>query len=268
MSNPHFDFQNHYLSFFVSFIGWKLLRLIGSIISFMTVSFINGLAIRVAIMTSNVAIFPLMWVLKTIMGQNMTYGQRSAVYHSMGAIGAQSAYHERMGQSKLLLLTSLCFTLFLVCFMQTSCYYLWTQMMFPFTYPNSLNDFYFGYMNLVEFSCFLFVRTRTSLKYLPKFVTMLNLMFLFYINSYIYSSSMQFFYLLVSSTVFTFTYFLLEFEHPAINEWNPFDTHTPRMQNPRMAYQLVLDDSSFATGFSIWHMFMPTRGRDAFTLYE
>jgi hypothetical protein len=40
----------------------------GTILSFMLVSFVNGLAIRVAILTSNVVIFPLMWVIKVIVG--------------------------------------------------------------------------------------------------------------------------------------------------------------------------------------------------------
>jgi hypothetical protein len=173
-----------------------------------------------------------------------------------------------MGQSKTMFLFALSFTLFLICFMQTSCYYLWTQMMFPFTFPDSLNDFYFGYVNLIEFGVFLFVRTRTSIKYLPKFLSILNIMFLFYINSYLYAASNQFFLVLVFASILVFAYFMLEFEHPAINEWNPFDTHTPRMQNPRMGYQLVLDDSSFGTGFNLWHVFMPLRGREAFTFYE
>jgi len=62
-------------------------------------------------------------------------------------------------------------------------------MMFPNTFPNALNDQYFGYINLVEFACFIFVRTRMSLKYLPKFITLLNVLFMFYINSYMYSAS-------------------------------------------------------------------------------
>jgi hypothetical protein len=68
MTSPRFDFQHRYLAFFGYFVCNKFLRLFGAIFSFMTVSFVNGMAIRVAIMTSNVAIFPLMWVLKAIMG--------------------------------------------------------------------------------------------------------------------------------------------------------------------------------------------------------
>lgn len=90
-------------------------------------------------------------------------------------------------------------------------------MMFPYTFPGSLNDLYFAYINLVEFGCFIFVRTRMTIKYLPKFITILNLMFLFYINSYMYSAAVQFFLFINFATLFVFIYFMLEFEHPAIN---------------------------------------------------
>ena len=141
-------------------------------------------------------------------------------------------------------------------------------MMFPYTYPSSLNDLYFGYVNMIEFACFLFVRTRISIKYLPKFITILNLVFLFYINSYMYAASIEIFLVLMSTSILVFSFFLLEFEQPAIVDWFPFDVFTPRMQNPRMGYQLVLDDTTFGTGFNLWHMFMPVRSREAFTFYE
>lgn len=257
MTHPKFDFESNYLGFATYLFWQKFKRLIGTIISFMTLSFINGLACRIAIMTSNVVIFPLMWIIKVIMGQGMTFNQRAQVFHSMGYIGAQAAYYERHNQPKSMFLCTLCFTLFLICFMQTSCYYLWTQMMFPYTFPNTLNDMYFGYINLAEFASLLFIRTRMSIKFAPKLVTMLNLTFLFYINSYLYAASCQFFFFMFCTTVAVFAFFLLNYEYEAINTWNPFDIYTPRYLNPRAAYQLVLDDASFGTGFYFWHMFMP-----------
>lgn len=52
-----------------------------------------------------------------------------------------------------------------------------------------LADLYFGYLNLLEFTWFLFARTRLTLKYYPKVATGLNLTFLVYINSYEYAAS-------------------------------------------------------------------------------
>ena len=154
----------------------------------------------------------------------------------MGMVGAQSAYHERMGQGKSLLVLALVFTLFLICFIQTSCYYLWTQMMFPSTFPSALNDAYFGYINLIEFACFIFVRTRMTIKYLPKFISILNVAFMFYLNSYMYSASFQFLQFMFAASVFVFVFFISEYEYKAVTEWNPFDMYTPRLQNPRMGY--------------------------------
>ena len=88
---------------------------------------------------------------------------------------------------------------------------------------------YFGYINLLEFTCFIFVRTRMSIKYLPKFITVLNVVFMFYINSYMYSASYQYFVFMFAATVYVFCFFLLEYEHKAIHEWNPFDMYTPRL---------------------------------------
>lgn len=70
-----------------------------------------------------------------------------------------------------------------------------------------------------------------------------------------------------AASVYVFSFFLLEYEHKAITE-NPFGMYTPRVQNPRMGYQLVLDDSTFGTGFSIWHALMPIQSRQSFTIYE
>jgi hypothetical protein len=186
----------------------------------------------------------------------------------MGAVGAQAAYQERMGQSKTMFILALACSLLLVCFMQTACYYLWTQMMFPYTFPNALDDMYFGYINFVEFANFLFVRTRISIKYLPKFISILNVVFLFYINSYMYGASTQLLMFVFFASLFAFSFFLLEFEQKAITQWNPFDMYTPRYHNPRIGYQLVMDDSNFGTGFTLWNAFMPLRSRQEFTLYE
>ena len=106
----------------------------------------------------------------------------------MGMIGAYSAHLDRQGASKKTFLFALCFTLLVFYFMQTSCYFFWTQLIFPEPYASHINDLYFAYSNFLEFFVFIFIRTRTSIKYYAKFITILNLMFLFYINSYMYGA--------------------------------------------------------------------------------
>lgn len=124
--------------------------------------------------------------------------------------------------------------------------------------------FFNNYILSFELHSLLFIRTRTSIKYFPKFITMLNIMFLFYLNSYMYGASFELAYFILAASVFALSYFLLEFEHPAMTEWNPFDANTPRFNVPRMGYQLVLDDTNFGTGFSLWHAFMPLAPRQQF----
>ena len=47
---------------------------------------------------------------------------------------------------------------------------------------------YYGYINMVEFLFFIFMRTRISLKYCPKIITIFNLILLMYINAYLYAA--------------------------------------------------------------------------------
>ena len=61
-------------------------------------------------------------------------------------------------------------------------------MAFNNNYTKSLNDAYFFYINTIELLSFLFIRTRSSIKYAPKFLTMANMMFLMYLNSFMYPS--------------------------------------------------------------------------------
>ena len=130
-------------------------------------------------------------------------------------------------------------------------------MLFPSTFPGHINDIYFAYSNFLEFFAFIFIRTRSSIKYFAKFITMLNVMFLFYINSYMYAAQMQFYTMMLYLTLAIVFAFLEFFEVPAIQDWNPFEENTPRFQSPRIGYQHVLADSNFGIGFTIWESFMP-----------
>jgi len=71
--------------------------------------------------------------------------------------------------------------------MYASCYILWSQLVFPTIIARGINDLYFFYANLMEFLTLFFIRTRSSIKFFPKFITMLNVSFIFYVNSYFYS---------------------------------------------------------------------------------
>jgi hypothetical protein len=147
-------------------------------------------------------------------------------------------------------------------------YFFWSLTMFPSFYANNANDLFFSQMYICEFFVYTFIRTRTSIKYLPKFITIVNIMFLIYLNSYMYSPSLLAVFLLDSTVALIILYFLLHFEQPAVVDWNPFERDTPSERNPRSGYTLVLNDASFGLGFNMWTMFLPVNFRNRFTLAE
>lgn len=59
-------------------------------------------------------------------------------------------------------------------------------MAFNNTISGSFNDAYFFYVNMIEMVSFIFLRTRSSIKYFPKLITIANITFLFYVNSEMY----------------------------------------------------------------------------------
>lgn len=113
--------------------------------------------------------------------------------------------------------------LVLTYYVQTCCYFIWNATVFPHNYPEPLTDYYFGYLNLLEFSWFLFARSRLTLKYYPKLATLSNLAFLVFINSYDYAPSVQSLTLLFTTTFLVLALFVLKCELPAMHSWSPFD---------------------------------------------
>lgn len=62
--------------------------------------------------------------------------------------------------------------------------------MFPEPFAGHINDIYFAYANFLEFFFFIFIRTRTSIKFAAKYITIINVIFLYYINSYMYGAQL------------------------------------------------------------------------------
>ena len=104
---------------------------------------------------------------------------------------------------------------------------------------------------------FLCVRTRSSIKYFSKYVTIANIIFLMYINSHIYAAQLESFLVLVSVTLYFLAYFLLHFEAKAIQDWNPYGSYTPSESNPRCGYIHMLQSAEYTSGFDVFTMFLP-----------
>ena len=188
------------------------------------------------------------------------------IYQSMGNIGAMSAYIDRNGASKLCLGFAVMATLLTYYLMYMACYQFWTYMAFSSTFSSQLNDSYFFYINTIELLSFIFIRTRSSIKYFPKFITIANLMFLFYINSFMYPCQFEALNVLQWFSMFTLTYFMQTFEWEAMNNWSPFGHWTPSENNPRCGYHDVILSSEYSIGFDVFSMTMPLRFRERFSL--
>lgn len=137
----------------------------------------------------------------------------------MGYTGAHSAFLDRSRKSKLCLIISIIITWYIYYFFYKSSYNFWFYLTYSVhsPYSKSLPDTYFLYINIVEFLSFIFVRTRTSIKYLPKFIFGANLVFLMYDNSYMYGCSHEALKVLQTFSFFIFAYFINNFEWAAVN---------------------------------------------------
>ena len=236
LMNQKYDLGGSAILTFSLFILTKFSRLFRAICSFMLLSFVNGLFVRIALICSNVILFPLLYLIKIFSPQQITDQETAQIYQQMGVIGALSANFDRQGASKKIFLSGIFYTFFIFSFMQSSCYFFWTMIAFPDTWAGEINSIYFVYSNFLEFFCFIFIRTRTSIKFFPKFITIPNLIFLFYINSYMYAAQTAFLVMLFSLTIAVCFAFLEFFEVPAMQEWNPFNEATPRHTSPRIGY--------------------------------
>jgi len=105
----------------------------------------------------------------------------------------------------------------------------------------------------------LVIRTRSSIKYLPKLITVFNMIFLFYLNSHLYSAQFESCFVLQTISLFFCIYFIRHFEYPAINEWNQCGLYTPTEDNPRCGYHNVLLSPDFNIGFDLLTMFYPLK---------
>ena len=121
---------------------------------------------------------------------------------------------------------------------------------------------YFYNILFIELMSFLFLRTRISLKYSPKFLTIVNIIFLYYYfsNSYpLYYGSL---FLCISIEAFIFFLFI-KYSEMKSTEWNPFNPYTPSLNNPRQCYILAME-KDYMFGFNLWIIFYINSFRSEF----
>lgn len=108
-------------------LGWaKFWLALKALLAFGLLSLINGMLIRVAIMCSNIIIFPMLSCASSMLRNSLSRWQIAAIYRSSPHIGQFAAYFDRQGLSKCPLIFAYLFCLMAFYFMYASCYLLWT----------------------------------------------------------------------------------------------------------------------------------------------
>ena len=130
----------------------------------------------------------------------------------MGGVGALAAYLDRNERSKAPIYFQLFVVLFTYYTMYTSSYKLWTTLVFSKTFSGKVNENYFFYVNYLELFTLVFIRTRTSIKYFAKNITIANMMYLVYVNSHMYAAQHEGLLLLISYSITVLAYFIYKFE--------------------------------------------------------
>eukprot|EP00826_Nyctotherus_ovalis_P043458 TRINITY_DN4580_c0_g4_i2.p3 TRINITY_DN4580_c0_g4~~TRINITY_DN4580_c0_g4_i2.p3 ORF type:complete len:193 (+),score=43.65 TRINITY_DN4580_c0_g4_i2:1060-1638(+) len=139
----------------------------------------------------------------------------------------------------------------------------WSNTFFhfgPYT-PIQLTS-YHVYNQFLEIFMMLFCRSRLTLLYFPKLITVLNLCFLVYVESHFYPFTNEALSLLYFLTALLSLLFLRHFECPALDR-NPFALSTPSPENPRLAY-IPVAKSACVLGFELWSSFYPPALRTEF----
>ena len=237
-------------------------RLLLIIFAFALISTMNALIVRIAIRCAVIFVFPCIWCHELVqrdMPEERRLRRRAAIYSSLNFTGAQVAYLQRNNLGYMFVLLGL----FAVCifFYSThlASYKMWTSLVFSGAFSSNINDAYYLYMNWTELVAFMFLRTRSSIKYAPKFITISNLSFLYYVNSYMYPAETEALLALNLLTLAIYMFFIVRYEMRALVEWNQCGSYTPSETNPRCAYHHVLASLDYVYGFELFSLFMPLR---------
>ena len=141
---------------------------------------------------------------------------------------------------------------------------LWSFLLFRKSIPSNLDENFYGFIALIEFLSILFIRTRSSFKFLPLLLNTLFVFFLYYVKFTIYGFfSLALCWVFCSSCAF-FSLAMLVFEIPALS-WNPSFHYVPSLDKPRLLFFPLFSFSSYYDLPHFWSMFYPLHDRSTFT---
>lgn len=135
-----------------------------------------------------------------------------------------------------------------------ACQRVWTNLLFDVAYSGTINESFYRFMTFYELVSFMVFRTRSTLKYAPKFLSIFHVMFLYYHMSYVYPAGQEAFAAMNYLSITVILIFILRYELPAVTEWNPCGSYTPSESNPRCGYHHVLSSYEYGYGFDVFSL--------------
>jgi len=144
---------------------------------------------------------------------------------------------------------------------------LWNEMAFAGKASMISNgENYYLYLQIMDFIMLLFIRTRISILYFSKIITLMNIIYLFYcFNNFLPLANLAA-GILICLTFVVFSLFIKYCEVPAM-EQNPFGLHVPSINEPRQVYSTV-SMLHISLGIDVWSIFFAPSFRSEFTAEE
>eukprot|EP00830_Metopus_es_P016688 TRINITY_DN5258_c0_g1_i1.p1 TRINITY_DN5258_c0_g1~~TRINITY_DN5258_c0_g1_i1.p1 ORF type:complete len:259 (-),score=13.00 TRINITY_DN5258_c0_g1_i1:110-886(-) len=207
----------------------KIWLVIKSLLAFMVVSLITAFVFRIGLMASSIFVI-ICSRCTDLCNDHSTVP--SVAFRAVPIIGVNAANLSRTQRRGTVFVSAYMYFLFLTYLFYGICFSIWHNFFFA---DNAyiINDpqYYYPYTEVMELSVLLFVRSRISILYLPKLLTILNASYLFYLFSYTFPFSGLISGLLLSVTIVILLLFLLLVEIPVLQN-NPFWSSTPSTSNP------------------------------------
>ena len=161
------------------------------------------------------------------------------------------------------LISAFLFLLGFFYFIYLGSYYLWTFLLFHKSLQPGTDENFYVLCALIEFITLIFIRTRSSLKFLPKYLVLILFTYVYYVNNTAFGFYSLGFYIILHFTFFFIGMILDNFEIPALS-WNPSYHYTPSLDKPRILYFPLFSLSNYHDLPQLWSMFYPLHDRSTF----
>lgn len=149
-------------------------------------------------------------------------------------------------------------------FLYLGSYYLWNFFLFHKAINPGTDENFYVLCALLEMASILFIRTRSSFYFLPKFWLLLLFAYLYYVNTTAFGFYSLAFYIVMYFCIFFLGITLTCFEIPALS-WNPSFHYVPNLERPRTLYFSLFSMSNYHDLPQFWSMFYPLHDRSNFT---